>query len=369
MCGLADAATAIYVTVPLSGITKVQMADERAEMKVSLRDVAKQAGVSPMTVSRVINNAVSVRQETRERVEKVIASLGYIPNRLAQGLISQRTGTIGLIIPDVANPFFALVLRAAEITARREGYRLLVCNTEGDVGLERDYIHNLISHQVDGLIIAPVGDRSRSGLLPLIRRKYPLVLLDRSAEGIECDLVQGDSLGGAQRLVQHLIALGHRRIAMILGPDDVSTTRERYAGYCEALNTAGLPLDRDLIAETTVDLPGGYRAMQQILRLDERPSAIFAVNNMTALGAMQALREQGLSVPESVGLVCFDDVEHLAILAPFMTVVDQPAEAFGSMAAQMVLERIARRANEKPRLVRLPTKLIVRVSCGAGLGR
>ena len=343
------------------------MPRERAELKVSLRDVAKRAGVSPMTVSRVINNALSVRPETRERVEEVIAAMGYIPNRLAQGLISQRTGTLGLIIPDVANPFFALVLRAAEVTARREGYRLLVCNTEGDIGLERDYIHNLISHQVDGLMIAPVGDRSCNGLLPLIRRKYPLVLLDRSVEGIECDLVQGDSAGGARRLIQHLITIGHRRIAIILGADDVSTTRERYSGYCEALKAAGLPIERDLIAETTVDTPGGYRAMQQILALDARPSAIFAVNNMTALGAMQALRERGLGVPEAVALVCFDDVEHLAILAPFMTVIDQPAEAFGSMAAQMLLERITARAGDKPRLVRLPTTLIVRVSCGASV--
>lgn len=336
-------------------------------MRVSLRDVAKRAGVSPMTVSRVINNAAGVKQETRQRVTEIIASMGYIPNRLAQGLISQRTGTIGLILPDVANPFFAHVLRAAEMTARREGYRLLVCNTEGDAALERDYIQNLIAHQVDGLIVAPVGDRSRGGLLPLIQRKYPLVLLDRSVDGIECDLVQGDSAGGARRLVQHLVAIGHRRIAMILGPDDVSSTRERYSGYCEALKAAKLPFERDLVVETTVDLPGGYRAMQQILHLEERPSAIFAVNNMTALGAMQALREQGLSVPEHLGLVCFDDVEHLAILAPFMTVVDQPAEAFGSMSAQMVLERIAGLANEKPRQVRLPTKLIVRISCGIGL--
>ncbi len=335
-------------------------------MKVSLRDVARQAGVSPMTVSRVLNNPGSVRKETRERVEKIIASTGYIPNRLAQGLISQRTGTIGLIIPDVANPFFALVLRAAEMTARREGYRLLVCNTEGDAALERDYIQNLLSHQVDGLIIAPVSDRSHTGLLPLMQRNYPLVLLDRSVHGIDCDLVQGDSAGGAHRLVRHLIGVGHRRIAMILGADDVSTSRERYAGYCEALEAAGLPLERDLVVETTVDLPGGYRAMQQILALGERPSAIFAVNNMTALGAMQALREQGLSVPEAIALVCFDDVEHLAIWAPFMTVVDQPAEAFGAMATQMVLERIGGRATEKPRLVRLPTKLIIRTSCGRG---
>jgi LacI family transcriptional regulator len=145
----------------------------------------------------------------------------------------------------------------------------------------------------------------------------------------------------------------------------VSTTRERYSGYCEALAEAGIPLDRDLIVETSVDRPGGYRAMQQLMRLGERPSAVFAINNMTSLGAMQALREQGLTVPRDIALVCFDDVEHLAILAPFMTVVDQPAEAFGSVAAQMVLERIAGRAASTPRLVRLPTQLIVRVSCGA----
>jgi LacI family transcriptional regulator len=310
-----------------------------------------------------------VKPETRERIEAVAASMGYVPNRLAQGLISKRTGTIGLILPDVANPFFALVLRAAETAARREGYRLLVCNTEGDASLERDYIQDLISHQVEGLIVAPVGDRSREGMEALVRRKYPLVLLDRSVEGIECDLVQGDSAGGARKLVQHLASIGHRRIGIILGADDVSTTRERYAGYCAALNAAGIAFDRDLVVETSVDRPGGYRAIQQLLQLSERPSAVFAVNNMTALGAMQALRGQGLNVPDDIALVCFDDVEHLAILAPFMTVVDQPADAFGGMAAQMVLERIAGRVAEKPRLVRLPTDLIVRVSCGAGILR
>jgi len=338
-------------------------------MKVSLRDVAKRAGVSPMTVSRVMNKASGVKPETRRHVEELVALMGYVPNQLAKGLVSQRTGTLGLILPDVANPFFALVLRAAETAARREGYRLLVCNTDGDAGLEHDYIQNLIAHQVEGLIIAPVGDRSRNGLLSLVRRNYPLVLLDRAVDGIACDLVQGDSAGGARRLVQHLISIGHRRIALIMGPDDVSTTRERYAGYCEALEAARLPLERDLLWETTVDWPGGYRAMQQILLLEERPSAVFAVNNRTAAGAMQALREQGLRVPQALGLVCFDDVEHLAILAPFMTVVDQPAEAFGTMAAQMLLERIAGRARDKPRIVRLATNLIVRVSCGAGLSR
>jgi len=335
-------------------------------MKVSVRDVAKKAGVSPMTVSRVINKADGVRPATRRHVEATIAEMGYLASRSSKGARVQRTGTIGLIIPDVANPFFALVLRAAEMAARRENYRLLVCNTEGDAALERDYIEDLMAHQVEGLILAPVSDRSQTALIPLMQQNYPLVLLDRLVDGIECDLVQGDSYGGARKLIHHLIGVGHRRIAIILGAGDVSTTRERYAGYIAALQEARLPVDRDLIAETTVDRLGGYRAMQQLMFLNERPSAVFAVNNMTAMGGMQALREQGLSVPDDIALVCFDDVEHLAILAPFMTVADQPAETFGAMAAQMVIERIAGRAGDKPRIVRLPASLIVRTSCGVG---
>jgi LacI family transcriptional regulator len=197
-----------------------------------------------------------------------------------------------------------------------------------------------------------------------MRRGLPFVLIDRGVPGVDSDLVQADSAAGARRLMQHLTKIGHRRIAFIIGSDDVSTTRERARGYREGLAAAGLSVEADLVIQTTVDRIGGYRAMQQILRLESRPTAVFAVNNMTAMGAMETIREAGLSVPQDIALVCFDDVEHLAVLSPFMTVVDQPAEKFGTLAVQLLLERIGGRAGERSRLVVLQPELIVRHSCG-----
>ena len=331
----------------------------------TLRDVAKKARVSPMTVSRVVNGAPSVRPETRRRVEKAISDLNFIPNGVARGLKSNKTGSLGLIVPDIVNPFFAVVVRGAETVARRAGYRLLLCISENDLALERQYVEDMISHCVEGLLIAPVGDRSLSNVELLVRRKFPFVLMDRSVRGLDCDLVQGDNVAGARRLVRHLVSIGHRRVAAIIEPDNVSTARERLQGYREALAAAGIALDPELVAETSADRTGGYSATHQILSLDPLPTAIVAVNNMTALGAMQAIRERGLKVPADIALVCFDDVEHLAVLSPFLTVMNQPAESFGTVAAQLLLDRIAGKTHDRPRQVVLQPHLLVRESCGA----
>lgn len=332
-------------------------------MAVTLRDVAKRAGVSAMTVSRVVNGAGGVDPETQRRVEDAILALDYVPNRLARGLISHQSKTIGLIVPDVVNPFFAPVVRGAEATARKAGYRVLLCNSEADLRLEREYIEDLIAHRVEGLLIAPASDRSRVSLLPLQKSGFPIVLLDRSLPEFECDSVVSDSVAGARKLVEHLIKVGHRRIAHFTESDDVSTGRDRLEGYRQALEGARIPHSEELIFRTTVDRIGGYRAAQQMLTLDPLPTAIFTVNNMTAVGAMQALRERGLSVPKDIGLVCYDDVEHLAVLSPFMTVVDQPAEIFGSLGAQLLFERIAKKAGGRSRRIMLQADLIVRESC------
>ena len=199
----------------------------------------------------------------------------------------------------------------------------------------------MISHRAEGLLIAPVGDRSKANLVLLERRKFPLVLIDRSVAGFDCDLVQGDSVAGAKMLASHLLSVGHRRIAVIIEPDNVSTARERLLGFNAAMKAAGHQGSASHVLRTTADRAGGYAAMQQILSLEPRPSAVFAVNNMTALGAMQAIRERGLVVPKDIALVCFDDVEHLAVLSPFLTVVNQPTEMFGTLAAQLLLDRIA----------------------------
>ena len=336
-------------------------------MAVTLQEVGRRAGVSAMTVSRVINGRPGVDAETQRRVEEVIAELDYVPNRIARGLLSQKTQTIGLIVPDVVNPFFAPVVRGAETAARRAGYRVLLCNSEGDLRLEREYIEDLMAHRVEGLLLAPASDSSSHSVFPLLRGGFPLVLLDRVLPDSDCDLVVSDSATGARRLVEHLLAVGHRDIAHFTDAEDTSTGRDRLQGYRDALAAAGIPARADLVFRTTVDQIGGYRAAQEALALEPRPTAIFAVNNMTAVGAMKALRERNLSVPEDMALVCFDDVEHLAVLSPFLTVVDQPAETLGALGAQLLLERIAGKAGVRPRRITLQTDLIVRRSCGVGL--
>lgn len=321
-----------------------------------------------MTVSRVINGRDGVDAETQKRVEDAIVALDYVPNRIARGMTLQKTATIGLIVPDVVNPFFSPVVRGAETTARKAGYRVLLCNSEGDLRLEREYIEDLVSHRVEGLLLAPANDASRHSVFPLLRREFPLVLLDRALPGLECDLVVSDSALGARKLTEHLISVGHREIAHLSDAEDTSTGRERLRGYREALWQAGIPFREELVLRSTVDRIGGYRATQQVLDLDRLPTAIFTVNNMTAVGAMEALRERGMSVPENMALVCFDDVEHLAVLSPFLTVMDQPAETFGSLGAQLLLERISGKAGRRSRRIVLQTDLIVRLSCGSKSG-
>lgn len=336
-------------------------------MAITIRDVAQQAGVSTMTVSRVVNNSRSVNAETRKRVEQVIAELGYVPNNLARGLSQQASGMLAVVVPDVANPFFTLILRGVESVARRQGYRVMLCNTENDQQLENDYIQDVLAHRIDGLLIAPSSDHSLRHLKLAQHHDVPMVLIDRTVDGVECDLVIGDNVGGAQRLVEHLLAGRHRRIGMISGELDISTSRDRLQGYQQALSLAGIGYDPELVVVAPVNVAGGYRAMQQLLASEAQPTAVFTVNNLVAVGAMQALREQGLHVPKDVALACFDDIELASQLFPFLTVMLQPAETFGTIAARLLIERIIGRVSERPRRVVLTPELIVRASSGGAV--
>ena len=333
---------------------------------VTIKDVARVSGVSSMTVSRVINDSERVSPDTRRRVEQAIAELGYVPSRLARGLIRQKTGTLALIVPDVANPFFTLVVRGAEDVARRAGYRMILCDTRADLTIEREVIEEMLAHRVEGIVIAPVSDRSKGHLERLARFGVQFVLIDRTVPGIESDVVVGDSAGGARVLVEHLISLGHDRIAFITEGNDVSTARDRREGYEAALAAAGLPLDPSLVVRATVDPRGGFDGMSRLLELDEPPTAVFTVNNLVALGAIEAVRAHELEVPDDIALVCFDDIEYASRLYPFLTVMAQPAETLGTLGTQLLVERIEGRAPEQRRVVVLPAQFVVRKSSGDG---
>jgi LacI family transcriptional regulator len=331
----------------------------------TIRDVARLSGVSPMTVSRVINDSERVSPGTRKRVEDAITELGYVPSRLARGLSRQRTGTLAVIVPDVANPFFTAVVRAAEEVARRADYHVILCDTRADLSVERDVIEELIAHRVEGIVIAPVSDRSATHLRRLAAFGVPFVLIDRTIPGVDSDVVLGDSSGGARQLVDHLVSLGHRRIGFIVESDDVSTARDRRKGYEAALNAAGIAFDPALVAHAAPDPSGGSAGMARLLALEERPTAVFTVNNLVALGAIEAVRAAGLEVPDDVALVCFDDIEYASRLYPFLTAMEQPAQTFGTLGTQLLLERIEGRGPERRHEVVLPGEFIIRKSCGA----
>jgi LacI family transcriptional regulator len=301
----------------------------------------------------------------RRRVETAVSELGYVPNGIARGLSCRRTRTLGVIVPDIANPFFTLLVRSAEEASWRAGYHVILCNTQGDLDRERRQLEDMVASCVEGVLIAPVGDSSRWNLGLLARNEIPYVLVDRSVAGSDADLVQGDSIEGARRLVEHLLGLGHRRIAFVTESGAVSTARDRLLGYREALEQAGVPFDPELILETTAieHRPRPVlRTLARVLDLPEPPTAIFAVNNMAAIGVAEAVRERGLQIPDDLALVCFDDIEQAAQLDPFLTVFAQPAETFGTIATQLLLDRITGGADERARKVVLPGELVVRRS-------
>jgi LacI family transcriptional regulator len=334
---------------------------------VTIQDVAAQAGVSAMTVSRVINHPARVAPATRQRVEQAIHELGFVPNALARSLLHGRTHTIALIVSDISNPFFTLIARGVEDVAQRNGYTVLFGNSDESPEKERQYLQAMLSRRIDGMLISATGSASRPMLELLQRHKSPFVLLDRAIDGISADTVTGDSAGGARVLTEHLIGLGHRRVALVNGPPWASTAQDRRRGYLDALLAHGIPPHPELIVEGNFKRDGGYQAAQQLLALppEQRPTAIFADNNFHSIGVLEALREAQLRVPQDIAMVCFDDIELASAIYPFLTVVAQPARTFGTIAMQFLLERLDGSATEPPRRVVLPPELLVRISCGA----
>jgi LacI family transcriptional regulator len=331
----------------------------------TINDVAKRAGVSPVTVSRVVNNVGNVSVTTREKVEQAIEELGYVPNVVARSLRSKRTRSLALIVPDVTNTFWTTVARGVEDAAQSSDYSVLLCNTDENPTKQLRYL-DVVSQRVDGVIIAPYDSDARN-LSRLRERSVPTVTIDRRIEGWDVDSVHGDSISGARALVQHLISLGHKRIAVISGPMNTSTAEDRVIGYCLALTEAGISLDPRLIKRGEFRAVSGEHLAYQLLDEGLNPTAIFAANNAIVMGVIDALEKRGLRVPQNIALVCFDDLPHVSHFFPFLTTVVQPAYDMGLNAAQLLLSQLEAEVNLPPRHVVLPTRLIIRHSCGSRL--
>lgn len=326
----------------------------------TIKEVAKKAGVSSASVSHVINNTRFVAKETRERVLAAMVALNYHHNDLAQSLRSGKTHMIGLIIPDSANPFFAEIGKDIEVTAFQLGYSVILCNTEQDAGREEFYVDVLSKKQVDGIIFTATGDQT-SALQFLLDKQIPVVLINRDLENVDVDAVLIDDLQGGYLATQHLIDLGHRRIACIAGPSTITPSGDRLTGYQKALASAGIPYDGSLVVRGDYHPGSGYQITSDWLRRSDRPSAIFCANDLMAVGALGAAAQAGIRVPENLSVVGYDDIELASYSTPPLTTIAQPKSKIGSLAARFLTERIADKACPTRR-VSLPVELIIRSS-------
>lgn len=327
---------------------------------VTIREVAESAGVSYATVSHVINNTRLVSPETRERVLAAMDALNYRPNALARSLRQGKTNTLGLVLPDSANPFFAEISRSIEDEAFKRGYSVFLCNTERDTQRELFYVDVLSNRQVDGIIFVAAGDQADS-LDFLLHRKMPVVMIDRNLSNVEVDAVLTDNQLGGYLATRHLLELGHTRIACIAGPSSITPSAERIIGYRNALEEAGILYDEALVLRGDYHAQSGMDITNSILSMNPRPTAIFALNDLMALGALRAAAEADCSVPEDLAVVGYDDLEIARFTNPPLTTIAQPKKEIGVQAVHLLVDRMSQKNRPPSRLI-LPPELIVRRS-------
>ncbi|MFI6088712.1 LacI family DNA-binding transcriptional regulator [Streptomyces sp. NPDC051218] len=326
----------------------------------SIKDVAAEAGVSVATVSRVLNDHPSVSPAARARVIAATESLGYRPNAVARSLRTAQTRTLGLVISDVLNPYFTALARSVEEAARALGYSVIIGNADERPELQDHHVRTLLDRRIDGLLVSPT-DGGSPLMLDTARSSTPMVFVDRWIPGVDVPVVRADGREAVRDLVAHLHAIGHRRLAIIAGPAATTTGSERVEAFRDALAAYGLPLPAEYIGQGDFQADSGLRATERFLALPEPPHAIFAADNLMALGALDAIRGRGLRVPHDIALAAFDDIPWFVHTDPPITAIAQPTGDLGRAAVQALVDLIEGRS---PRSVTLPARLVVRRSCG-----
>ena len=336
----------------------------------NIKDVAKRANVSITTVSHIINKTRYVSDELTERVNKAMKELDYQPNSLARGLRSGKTKIIGLVIPDISNQFFAEISRKIEDRGFEIGYSVILCNTDDDPNKEKIYIDVLTGKKVEGIIFISTIVESNN-LERIVESNIPIVVVDRDIKDIDSDFILVDNSIGGYKATKYLLELGHRRIACIAGPSPINPSAQRVGGYKKALEEAKIPFDPNLIVDGDFRYESGNKAMRQLLALPEPPTAVFACNDLMALGAFQAINDSGLKIPDDISVIGFDNVPFSQAVYPTLTTMGQPINEMADTIVSMLIERIRiqrqrmRTSEQIPeyRHIVFETKLIERNSC------
>lgn len=349
----------------LSSTTTFRM--NKNTKRVTLSDVARQAGVSLKTASNVKNDWPYVSDETRQKVKQAMEELGYRPSHIARTLATGRSQTVGVIVPDISNPFFSAVFRGCEDALTAESYSAFLCNTDEDPQKEQYYVELLLNHGVDGLLLWG-SSLDTPSLKDSVRSDLPVVSVDGLAQeaGRNVTMINVDNRGGAQAITEHLIGAGYQRIAYIAGASRRLPAQERMGGYRQALEASGLTLDPALIHEAQPTIGGGYDATRALLAA-QPPDAIFCYNDLMAVGAISAAQESGVAVPDDLAIVGFDDTLPAMLVTPLLTTVRIPKHDLGTFAAQTLLKRLNKEQpleQESSQIIQMPVELCVRDSCG-----
>jgi LacI family transcriptional regulator len=329
----------------------------------TMKQVAEKAKVSTTTVSHVINNTRVVSEDARERVLSVIQELRYIPSAVARSLKNDKTHTLGMIIPNNSNPYFAEVIQGIEDESFKLGYNIILCNSYDDPKKQAAYTRVLMEKRIDGLILVASGSDEELNQL-LSDEGIPKVLVDREVPGVAADFIEADHEQGGYLATKYLLDLGHTRIACVSGPKTLLPSSDRVHGYWRALKEAGIDLRDDFLAHSDFTSQGGFAAFQQLLALAQRPTAIFASNDLMAIGGLCAAHEAGVRIPQELSVIGYDDIALASFSTPPLTTIAQPKHEIGVLTAQVMVKRI-QNAKLPLRHELLETKLIVRQTTAA----
>lgn len=329
----------------------------------TMKQVAEKARVSTTTVSHVINNTRVVSEDARERVLSVIQELRYIPSAVARSLKNDRTHTLGMMIPNNSNPYFAEVIQGIEDASFKLGYNIILCNSYDDPKKQAAYIRVLMEKRIDGLILVSSGSDEELTQL-LADEGIPKVLVDREVSGVVADFIEADHEQGGYEATRYLTGIGHKRIACVAGPETLLPSGDRVAGYRRALSEAGLPFRPEYLVHSDFTSQGGFNAFQQLLALPERPSAIFASNDLMAIGGICAANQAGVRIPQQLSVIGYDDIALASFSTPPLTTIAQPKHDIGNATAQVLVDRI-NHPDAPLRREMLTSHLVVRQSTAA----
>ena len=333
-------------------------------MKVNIKTVAKKAGVSTATVSRVLADFKGMKENTRKKVLNAIKDLNYEVDSVARSLRQNKTYTIGIIVSNVLSSFYSIIAKSVEDKARESGYKLILCNGDDDPIKELEYLKVLKSNKVDGIILTPTG-KNAEYINNIIESGINVVLLDRLVEGVNCDSVIVDNYSGSYSAVRHLLSRDYKKIAFIGGYTDRTTGQKRLDGYTAALKEAGLKINNDLVKIGDFKKESGVSLTKELLKNTYIPDAIFSSNIDMTLGCLIAIKNAGLSIPEDIGIVGFDDPDWSIIADPPLTVISQPVYLLGLTATKLLIKNINNKksySGNKPSIITLDTSLIIRDS-------